>query len=463
MYIKTLLTGFAIMAWLSLMNPTAATSTMSASSTSIDFNTLLDGSLGFFPSTWLVSKAALLELNNADVEKRALTAPSASTELPSPEPSSLDRTPKENGAVMATFISGMLVPAFFNVKDNGMAGGICRSLMTSAGSMTAAVIGQEAAKDIYGNNSTNSQFEQGVIPGSFIGSVIGNGAGHALSRTLCKRILPEFGPWLKSVDGPKATTAKLLTEALPQILTKQLEGLGVQPARALSFATELTDTIKIADTMTLSDAFKFLEQQTVSTAAELATVSRPVLDAMAQLTSASVEALQDIAPSANQVAQQVTGAMRVAEDLRAATDSLRNGAQKASDFVRQGLHEEAKAAFDGASSAAKSVVSDLFHLIPLPGSPEAHHTKHVTKTHWKTKTKTKTHTVPATREVEKTKYNHFVGHKDNSGYDDDHGLYHQDKNDHKHEDSEDNRTKDQNSHDYLNNIHYNTIGIWNAN
>ncbi|KAH3978109.1 hypothetical protein HBH52_104470 [Parastagonospora nodorum] len=473
MYIKTLLTGFAIMAWLSLMNPTAATSTMSASSTSIDFNTLLDGSLGFFPSTWLVSKAALLELNNADVEKRALTAPSASTELPSPEPSSLDRTPKENGAVMATFISGMLVPAFFNVKDNGMAGGICRSLMTSAGSMTAAVIGQEAAKDIYGNNSTNSQFEQGVIPGSFIGSVIGNGAGHALSRTLCKRILPEFGPWLKSVDGPKATTAKLLTEALPQILTKQLEGLGVQPARALSFATELTDTIKIADTMTLSDAFKFLEQQTVSTAAELATVSRPVLDAMAQLTSASVEALQDIAPSvplpqpptpniptvpepivppsapgvpappapappapgvplpplpvpqapiassslstivghisqANQVAQQVTGAMRVAEDLRAATDSLRNGAQKASDFVRQGLHEEAKAAFDGASSAAKSVVSDLFHLIPLPGSPEAHHTKHVTKTHWKTKTKTKTRTVPATREVEKTKYKYVT-------------------------------------------------------
>jgi hypothetical protein len=121
---------------------------------------------------------------------------------------------------MATFISGMLVPAAFNVKDNGMAGVICQSLMTSAGSMAAAVIGQEAGKDIYGNNSTNSQFEQGVIPGSFIGSVIGNGAGHAVSRTLCKRILPEFGPWLKGVDGPKATTAKLLTEALPQILTK---------------------------------------------------------------------------------------------------------------------------------------------------------------------------------------------------------------------------------------------------
>ena len=439
MSLKTLLTGFAIMAWLSLILPTAATSTMSTSSSTINFNTLLDGSLGFFPSTRLVSKAALLALNKSDVEKRE---PTASTGPLPPEPSSLARTPKEDGAVMATFISGMLVPAVFNVKDNGMTGGICRSLMTSAGSMSAAVMGQEVAKDIYGNNSTNSQFEQGVIPGSFIGSVIGNGAGHALARTLCKRILPEFGPWLKGIDGPKATTAKLLTEALPQILTKQLEDLGVQPARALSFATELTETIKIADTMTLTDAFKFLEQQTVSTAAELATVSQPVLDAVAQLTSASVQALQDIAPSvplpqpptpdiptvpgvpvpvpqapiaasslstitghisqANQVAQQVAGAMRVAEDLRAATDGLRDGALKASDFARQGLHGEAKAVFDSASSAAKSVVSGLFHLIPLPGSPEAHGTKHVTKTHWKTKTNT--HTVSTTREVEKIKY-----------------------------------------------------------
>jgi hypothetical protein len=49
--------------------------------------------------------------------------------------------------------------------------------------------------------------------------------------------------------------------------------------------------------MTLTDAFKFLEQQTVSTVAELATVSQPVLNAMAQLTSASVEALQDVTPS----------------------------------------------------------------------------------------------------------------------------------------------------------------------
>jgi hypothetical protein len=98
--------------------------------------------------------------------------------------------------------------------------------------------------------------------------------------------------------------------------------------------------------------------------------------------------------------------MRVAEELRAATDGLRNGAQKASNFVKQGLHEEAKAAFDGASSAAKSVVSGLFHLIPLPGSPEAHHTKHFTKTHWKTKTKT--HTVSAMREVEKTKYKYVT-------------------------------------------------------
>lgn len=161
------------------------------------------------------------------------------------------------------------------------------------------------------------------------------------------------------------------------------------------------------------------------------------MDTLAQLTSASVAALQEIAPSvplpqpptpdvptvplpvpqtpiaasslstitghisqANQVAQQVAGAMRVAGDLRAATDGLRDGTLKASDFARQGLHGEAKVVFDGAPSAAKSVVSGLFHLIPLPGSPETHRTKHVTKTRWKTKTNM--HTVSATREVEKT-------------------------------------------------------------
>jgi hypothetical protein len=169
---------FAILTWSSLVNPTLAIPTPLSSSPHIDYNTLLDGSLGYLPSTWLVYRAALLELNEGEVERRAPTG----TLLSAPaESSSHGRTSKENGAVMATFISGMLIPAAFQYKDNGPADGLCRALMFASGGMTSAIVSQEAAKDIYGNSNTNSQLEQGAIPGSFIGSVVGNGAGHALS------------------------------------------------------------------------------------------------------------------------------------------------------------------------------------------------------------------------------------------------------------------------------------------
>ncbi|KAL5118588.1 hypothetical protein ACEQ8H_003439 [Pleosporales sp. CAS-2024a] len=372
----------------------------------VDLNTLLDGSLGFFPSTWLASKAILLELHTNNIQKRSI------------EDTISNRTDKENGAVMATFISGMLWPAFFSIQDNGAAGGLCRALMMSAGSMTSALVGQEAAKNIYDNNSTSSQFEQGVIPGSFIGSVVGGGAGYALARTLCTRLIPEFGPWLKGIEGPKAETARLLTRALPHILTKHLEDLGMDSARAIKFADQLTNTIRLADELTLADAYKFLEQQTVETASELAKVPQAPLDEMARLMEASMIALQQAAPSlpmsppgmpppdvvpppppppppvfppippiagappfpasplltianqmslANQLAGQIPGAQGVAQDLGQATNRLRDGAQQAHDLMKQNLVGQAQSVFSGASKLVKGLVNGLFGSPPLPG------------------------------------------------------------------------------------------------
>ena len=47
--------------------------------------------------------------------------------------------------------------------------------------MAAAVVGQEAGKQIYrSTNSTAPEFEEGLIPGTFIGSVVGTALGTQL-------------------------------------------------------------------------------------------------------------------------------------------------------------------------------------------------------------------------------------------------------------------------------------------
>ncbi|KAF2822530.1 hypothetical protein CC86DRAFT_373023 [Ophiobolus disseminans] len=69
--------------------------------------------------------------------------------------------------------------------------------------MTGLVASQEAAKAIYPGNSTAPEFEQGVIPWAFIGTTVGNGTGSALSRTLCKTLVPNFMEWLTGTSPAK--------------------------------------------------------------------------------------------------------------------------------------------------------------------------------------------------------------------------------------------------------------------
>jgi hypothetical protein len=136
------------------------------------------------PTRWLIAQDTLLELNAANGVR---LSPSATTIMAS----ATDRE-KENGAALATFLGGMFIPTYFHLKDNGLAKGLCKGRETSSASMADAAVGQEVGKDLYGKNNSFLEFEQGVVPGLFFGSMVANSAGQAMSQTLCNRLVPKF-------------------------------------------------------------------------------------------------------------------------------------------------------------------------------------------------------------------------------------------------------------------------------
>jgi hypothetical protein len=311
------------------------------------------------PALWLASKGALFELHEANVPKSGPIAALSSDPAPSSSaaPSSDGRTDEENGIVTATSISGILIPAALQVKDNGAAKGLCTALVTSAGSMYGVVAAQEFGKNVYGNDSTNSQFEQGVIPGSFFGGLLGNGIGQALSRSICKHLVPDFENYLKGLpEDAVGKAAKVLDRGLEQVLATHLMDLGVTASRAIQFSAQLTETIRIADQFTPEDAFKYLEQQMVTTTAEIAKGvkgakgfgAKPALDQMVQLTTNTglafglsvppfplsppatppMVTITDHLSRFNDVAQSFPKARKVAVNLKKATDGLRDGIKK---------------------------------------------------------------------------------------------------------------------------------------
>jgi hypothetical protein len=131
-----------LLAIFALDDATPAIPAPSNSSMDIDFEALLDGSLGTLPALWLVSQGSLLELIDDDempahelllrdaIQSTSvvwvtvtsttlapfisasgsistLTSPSPSPEKPGPS----GRTPKDNGAALVTFLAGMLLPS----------------------------------------------------------------------------------------------------------------------------------------------------------------------------------------------------------------------------------------------------------------------------------------------------------------------------------------------------------------
>jgi hypothetical protein len=118
----------------------------------IDFNGLLNGSLAYMPAQWMISQGLLAEMDAANSTGTTIlqgTSTPTGTISPSSEPSDNSRDDKENGAALGTLIGGLLVPQAFNVIDDGLAAGICKSLINGAGAMPGLVVGQEAGKSLY--------------------------------------------------------------------------------------------------------------------------------------------------------------------------------------------------------------------------------------------------------------------------------------------------------------------------
>jgi hypothetical protein len=95
--------------------------------------------------------------------------------------------------------------------------------------------------------------------------------GQTLSRSICKHLVPDFENYLKGLpEDAVGKAAKVLDCGLEQVLATHLMDLGVTASRAIQFSAQLTETVRIADQFTPEDAFKYLEQQMVTTTAEIA-------------------------------------------------------------------------------------------------------------------------------------------------------------------------------------------------
>jgi hypothetical protein len=247
----------ALWAFLSLLSLStgAPTPSQASSDTAIDFNTLLDGSLGYMPALLLVSQGTLAELTADDSTESSqsqgleVRSPSCSdgcnTTTPYVDPASSspsDRTGKEDGAVAGALISNLLVPAVTNIIDDGLAVGLCKSLVNSATGVAGTVVGQEATKAMYPANDTSaSDFKQGLIPGTFVGSIVTNGAGTALSKALCKGLVPSLEKLWSGTAVANALVSNALNCGLKEVLTARLQDIGVDAARAVQFTSQMQD------------------------------------------------------------------------------------------------------------------------------------------------------------------------------------------------------------------------------
>jgi hypothetical protein len=381
------LSCLALVAYLSVVVTSLGFPTGSAApiTPDIDYNALLDGSLGPLPSLWLVSQGTLFELSKTNETCARLVARNNSTN-PTPDPEG--REDKENGIATAVFISGMLIPQAFAIKDSSPTTALCKSLMRSSAGMVGAVVGQEVAKDLYSNNSTSSEFEQGVIPGLFFGSVVGNGAGEALSRSICRHLVPDFTKWWKAMHPDQVTrVAQTFNHSLQSLLTEHLQSLRVETSRAVQFASQLTETVRAGDMLHRVQAFERLQSDMVSVGTELSRgIARavgnnasppatPALDALVRISSQSLsfmgtpntmppfdlpqtplnplKSFPNHMSHVNDWARKVPGAKKVASSLKEVVDGLREGMKSAEALLQSGATQQTSEALHRASDAAR--------------------------------------------------------------------------------------------------------------
>ena len=372
----------------------------------IDFNALLDGSLGNLPAIWITSHSLLAE-----------AAPSSNLTVSSRE----DRTDKENGLVAAAFISSLLVPAATGIADNGVTGGLCNAIINGAGGMAGAVVGQEAGKTLYpqgngtdGNGTSAPEMEQGIVPGAFTGSVVTNSLGTALAKSICDKFLPDVEDVIKEAEaGVAGRVANSLNRGLKEVLVSQLEDMKVETARAVQFASQLEETIRLVDsTGSLATAFEYLNRELATNTAELAEavgaklLNKPAISNLVQLSHntlanlpvASVDgiALLPFDPAADPIGtmakftnhyrntmefaktlggQIQEGANRVAPALDTLSQSVESAMQDVDSIIPGTANRLIKDATGAAISILDHIPNPL-HSLPNPFDALFHHGGH---------------------------------------------------------------------------------------
>lgn len=205
----------------------------------LDYNNLFDGSLGTLPALWIVTQGALAGLNSTN-SNHAVRRQNEETDT--------GRTDLEEGAVMGAFI-GSLMTLPVKLKDDGLKKGLCDALTGGANAMASTVVSQESGKQIYRENTTSDDFEQGAVPGGFIGGPFGAIVGTTLSKTICDKWKKDE-PGLPSNPGHEGvldllkSSLRILGDATCLLMSDMFERLGVNQARGMHFSQQVRNLLE---------------------------------------------------------------------------------------------------------------------------------------------------------------------------------------------------------------------------
>ncbi|KAJ4347504.1 hypothetical protein N0V95_005378 [Ascochyta clinopodiicola] len=205
---------------------------------------------------WVVSQGALAALksaNPAHVVRRQ---------------DEQNRTDLENGGVMAAFIGSMLALPI-KINDGGVANGVCEALSAAANGMGTAIVSQESGKAIFSGNSTDDDFQQGAVPGGFVGGSFNAVVGAMLTKTICDKLktggdknleLPNR-PGLSLLKDLIKSPTRLLGDAVCLAMSELLAEAGMDIARRMHLAQQLRELLQLTELHGLARTVQLLTRE----------------------------------------------------------------------------------------------------------------------------------------------------------------------------------------------------------
>lgn len=231
---------------------------------------LFDGSLGTLPAIWLVSQGALAAFVSANSTHNVRRQEDQG------------RTELENGGVMAAFV-GLMLTFPVKVYDENVYHALCETILGGASGMGGTVVSQESGKAIYEGNSTSNDFEQGVVPGGFIGGAFNAVVGTTLSKTICKHLKNEEEkpdgpggiPKRRSFDDLKdlVKTQGFLSDLPCMLIDSALSMTVPQLARRLHLGQQIRDLFRLAEQYGMHNTVQQLNMETIRQMRELANLA----------------------------------------------------------------------------------------------------------------------------------------------------------------------------------------------